>query len=231
MRRLVSLYGSKFTLGPRIVASVSVPTIARASRTPTHYPSHLLLSQRAKIPPQTPNMTPPIPELSAGPEWSSILRTLYLFLRLTPQLFFLLIIFSNISPGSDLFSNGINFHFQRDPVIEREPCLSLFIFLNILYIATIIRGYRSVRSSLGPLSNDEEKNANSTMVAKLRALLKGRHYDVRREFASYLANPFDAFPSPSRFSRREQAWSISMMVVLNLMIARLPFREWSKIDS
>ncbi|KAN0120145.1 hypothetical protein V8E51_002353 [Hyaloscypha variabilis] len=176
-------------------------------------------------------MTLPIPKLSAGPWRSCILRIIYLFLRLTPQLFFLLIIFSNISPGSDLFSNGVNFHFQRDPVIERGPCLSQFIYLDILYIAAIIRGYRSVRSLFSPLSNDEEKNFDSSMVSKLRALLKGRHYDVRREFADYLANPFHAFPSPSRFSRREQAWSISMIFVLNLMIARLPFREWSKIDN
>jgi hypothetical protein len=151
---------------------------------------------------------------------------------MVPHLFYLLTIFSNIlSP--EVFDG---FHFQRDPVIERGDCLFVFMYLNFWLIISITWGYRKVVFS-PPSAFDEEKSVELNMVTEIRTRLKGQKPATSAtptkamahitEFAEYVADPYCSYSS---FSRREQVYNMSIYLVLNLIFARLPFREWSKID-
>lgn len=178
-------------------------------------------------------MALPVVNLDARPRSSFISQILYLNLRGRGTQILPLLIFTNYTALLNL--DEANFRIQRDPVIERAESLILFVHLNIVYIIAIMQWFRSFKTPLRPSKDHVDKEEANYSAAQLRTLLKGVlkgcEYDIRKEFAEYLADPSRFVPAYSKFSRREQILGIVETVGLNLLFARLPSREWSKIDS
>ena len=184
----------------------------------------------------SPNMAPPVVKLDAEPGASKFSKVIYFFIVGIRRYWWLPLIFCNYNA---FLNTEASFQIQRDPVFERKDSLTIFAAMNIVYIVAAMYSFCRWHPPLLPPKDHLEKekaNYSSALAAQLRPLLKGRKYDIRMEFAEYLANPTRFtpsldFPAYSRFSRRQQAYGIFEAVVLNMAAARFPFREWSKINN